>query len=968
MTSQPTPNRRLIEDWLPINEISIEAIRERAGAVPNPAPHQLHVWWARRPLAPSRAAAAASLLKASASQEQFISVMGTYSGITLDQERIDEAKTTGEKLEEGYANRRAFTHNLTPEEAGWFQANLAVEAPLVVDITAGGGSIPFEAGRLGLRNIANELNPVAQLILRATCQWPQQHGFAVAKAYAEVSKLYRDRVKELLAGIYPQEPQPLDDPIFKNRETTRAQRNPSQFLWARVVSCPSCKGRIPLSPHWRLDTQGTGMRLLPDVDKGVCDFEIVDSLRNQSPGTVKIAIATCPYPNCGATTPRDYIAQEAQAGRLGHQLYCIIWRDQWWPPTRSGKPRKRPKTRRGFRLPGPNDDNSAWVARRLAELKDEWDAADLLPSEAIPQGNKTREPHRYGMPMWAEMFSPRQQLAHGHCVQAFRELVDADRQASDLDQVRQAAWCYVALALDKMLNRNSLLTRWMDRTSVVVGTFDSHDFGMKWTYAEMPVTNPMGGLIWALNDVGDCIKELAQMSGYKAEKEDSTAPLEHQEDGIRAAATESVIGESAGSLLSLPNNSVDAIVFDPPYYDNVSYAELSDFFYVWLKRTAGYLHPEWFPRFLTDKDNEAIASPARFQGSGKGNGGKSVKDLAYDDYVERMRNIFAECRRIIKDDGIMTIMFTHKSTDAWDALTIGIIEAGFRITATWPVKTEADSSLVIRDKASARSSILLACRPKTAGTTAGSAWEEVEHKVAAAVRERLPQLEEYDLRPLDVYLASFGPALEVISNSWPIRRELANPSRPDDPFSVTPNDALQVARREVFEARRRHISNLWANNPGDPLTEFYLLAQDSAGSATIPFDEANMVARCIGLEMDTAKDVYDKKGANINLLTGQQRFQRGIISQQAPTTRSIDRVHTAIALAGTEDVNRATQWCRMQGFAEDTSFKGTLEALLRVMRPDDPDLAPARNLWSEIYRESAPEPAGVQLGLSGLEG
>ena len=115
------------------------------------------------------------------------------------------------------------------------------------------------------------------------------------------------------------------------------------FLWARVVSCPSCKGQIPLSPHWRLATGGTGIRLRPDVNNGVCRFEIVESLAEQSPGTVKDAIATCPYPNCGATTPRDYISQEAQAGRLGHQLYCIIYRDQWWPPTKSGKPRKRPR-------------------------------------------------------------------------------------------------------------------------------------------------------------------------------------------------------------------------------------------------------------------------------------------------------------------------------------------------------------------------------------------------------------------------------------------------------------------------------------------------------------------------------------------------------------------------------------------------------------------------------------------------
>ena len=313
----------------------------------------------------------------------------------------------------------------------------------------------------------------------------------------------------------------------------------------------------------------------------------------------------------------------------------------------------------------------------------------------------------------------------------------------------------------------------------------------------------------------------------------------------------------------------------------------------------------------------------------------------------------------------MTIMFTHKTTDAWDALTIGIIEAGFRITATWPVKTESDSSLNIRDRAAARSTILLACRPQTSQTASGSSWEQVEQEVAAAVRERLPKLEEYDLRPLDVYLAAFGPALEVISNNWPIRRELANPRRPDDPFAVTPNDALQVARREVFAARRRRISSLWANNPGDPLTEFYILSQDSTGSATIPFDEANMVARCIGLELDEdpAKQIYEKKGDKINLLTGKRRLEQGRISPSAPSFRNIDRVHTAIALAGNTGVNSAIQWCRMQGFQEDAPFKGTLEALLRIMRPDDPDLQPARTLWSEMYGESAPVPEAVQLDM-----
>ena len=157
---------------------------------------------------------------------------------------MDEAKAQGQWSDVTFSNDRAFKHNLTLTEAAWLKDNLAVADPLVVDITAGGGSIPFEAGRLGLRSIANELNPVAQLILRATCQWPQRHGYKVLDAYNVVSTRFRQRVEELLEGVYPQEPQLSDAEKLKEFKTTRAQRYDQTYLWARVVFCPSCKGEI----------------------------------------------------------------------------------------------------------------------------------------------------------------------------------------------------------------------------------------------------------------------------------------------------------------------------------------------------------------------------------------------------------------------------------------------------------------------------------------------------------------------------------------------------------------------------------------------------------------------------------------------------------------------------------------------------------------------------------------------------
>ncbi len=832
-------------------------------------------------------------------------------------------------------------------------------------MTAGGGSIPFEAGRLGLRNIANDLNPVASLVLRACCQWPQKFGHELLKAYDDIQERFKKRVNEWLEGVYPEESQPAsNDPQTEKLGTARAHRYAQTYLWARAVPCPSCQGQIPLSPNWRLDAQGKGIKLLPDETTGRCDFAIVDSLTEQSPGTVKRGIATCPFPRCGATTEKNYLSQEAQAGRMGHQLYCVIYRDQWPTRTRSGQLSKRPRTQRGFRAVTPEDDNTAWIVQRLAQLQTFWEANDILPSELVPEGNDNR-PHRYGMSPWYNMFSPRQQLAHGYCVQAFRALVDEDRQAGLLDDLRSAAYGYLALGLDKLINRNSLLSRWVSRNGTVVGTFDSHDFGMKWSYAEMAITIEGLGLDWALKDLQGCISELVSMSGHVVPSKPEPRIDDRQE--AKSIAVPSIVTcESADMLLSVPDKSVDAIVFDPPYYDNVSYAELSDFFYVWLKRTAGYVYPELFSQYLTDKTNEAIASPARVRhetGTGKVSG--SVKRRAYEDYAERMRRIFAECRRVLKDDGILTLMFTHKSTDAWDALTVGLIEAGFRITATWPVKTEAESSLNIRDRAAARSTILLACRPKNQPTEGSFSWETVERLIAAAVRDRLTQLEAYDLKPLDVYLASFGPALEVISAHWPLRREVAKAGYHPDPFAVTPNDALQVARKEVFDARRRKISALWADNPSDALTEFYILARDSAGSATLPFDEANLMARCLGLELGSASalKLYGKKGANVHLFTARRRLEAGLISPAAPARSHIDRVHTAVALAEHEGVNVAIDWCVMHDFQDDAPFKGTLEALLRLMPASDPDWLPSRNLWTEMYREEAPQPAGIQASL-----
>ena len=1006
---------RLIEEWLPVNEISVEAIRERAGAIPNPETHQLHVWWARRPLAPSRAAVAASMLPTNFSRDEFLAVLGTYSGIHYDQERMSDARQQDENEKIGYANRRSFTHNPNYRQLETLrQAALQLtgeQAPLVLDATAGGGSIPFEAGRLGFRTIANELNPVACLILRATCDWPQRFGLQLLKDYQVVSQKFRAKVGERLANAYPDESQPdcangncphpqrfrcvqnCQDPDscshpntgFKSHTAVHAQRDWDGFLWARTVICPACNNVIPLSPNWRLDNSGTGIRLEPDGQ--VCQFRIVHDrttcpdCRKSDPrkpcntatlhpdgeisiGTVSRAVAVCPQQNCGTTTPKGYLAKQAQAGRMGHQLYAVVYRDSWTEKTKTGKDKKRPTTFRGFLEDDSEHDNGDFVEGELARLEPQWAADDVLPSEEVPSGND-RRPHTYGMEEWVKMFNPRQQLAHGHCVEAFRECVEEDRAAELLDECRKAALAYVGIVLDKMVNRNSLLTRWEPKTSNIVGTFDSHDFGLKWSYAEMPVTNRMGGLKWAISNVEDCLSKILEMTNQGEIQEQMLNP----ENPPSIPAPSEVINSEAQFISQLDDGSIDCIVFDPPYHDNVAYAELSDFFYVWLKRTAGYVFPEDFSRHLSEKDLEAIASPARFRNVGSSD--KSARQQATADYESKMAQIFAECRRVIKPDGIMTVMFTHKSTTAWDALTVALINAGFSITRTWPVKTEPESSIHIKDKAAARTTILLVCRPRQ-DNPIPAPWHRVEELIAKEVKDDIEtNLSKADLKPIDLYLSAFGPALKVISEHWGTERETATEDGRKNPFSVTPTDALQVARAEVSRHRAQAISKDWANSPVDDATKFYILANDANGGAVMEFDEANLLARALGTNLNkqdpAMKSIATFKTDKVSFLSAKDRMAAGNIGENQTPKTNLDLVHTAVALTGRRNTLDAQQWLTQKLYnPQDERFKHTLEALIRTTKPGHDDHQAQRSLWQGLYGEEAPEPTiarGVQERL-----
>ena len=595
----------------------------------------------------------------------------------------------------------------------------------------------------------------------------------------------------------------------------------------------------------------------------------------------------------------------------------------------------------GLPGPRPEDDNSTEIQAKLAEKLPEWEALDMVPSENYGHMYCDRS-KIYGVNKWRDLFSPRQLLCHGTSVEIFREMLDADREEEKLTEVRQAAYGYLALSLDKLRDYNSRMTRWHVNREVMVNTFDRHDFSFKWSYAEMAPLIVGLGYDWAIGQTAKCIDELIALVRPDAENKSGTL-FDDADAAEYTPPPVTITCKPGDSLDHIEDGSIDVVVMDPPYYANVMYAELSDFFYVWLKRTAGHVFPELFRRHLTDKDNEAVANPARFKGE------KGASVLAGRDYQERMTSIFAECRRTLKPGGVMTLMFTHKETGAWDALTKGLMEAGFAITASWPINTEAEGSLHIKNKAAAKSTIFLVCRPRIGDfeDEQDLYWEDVEPRIANAVRTRVREFQAAGIAGVDLYLASFGPALEEFSRHWPLKRgtprEIPEERRRRrqqvlfeeewDPYAATPEDALDAARREVKRWRLEQLTHLKANADLDPATAFFVLAWDAFKAPMFSYDEANRLARAVGVNLD--KDVIgrlaEKKGSDILLWNSAHRAAKGTLGPMDGSRGMVDSIHHAANMARVRSLTAAQEMLANALVDQDPRFFAALEAVLEVL-------------------------------------
>ncbi|MCT7953134.1 DUF1156 domain-containing protein [Ancylothrix sp. C2] len=888
-----------IEKIFPVNDLNTQVYYEHGG---NPF-KGLHRWYSRKPLSFSRASVLASILPDDISLEEFKYLLGYYpekEGLKPDPD-IKLYKTPPGKF------RLKKVHDYC--EKVWGN-----RTPTILDAFAGGGSIPFEAARYGLNVLASDLNPVAVVTMKAAMEYPLKFGPDLQHDIDKWVKWVGDEAEKRLADFFPSAP----------GETVQ------NYLWAHTVVCPSCQSVVPLSPNWWLSKTsnyaGKGqarkvtsdwyaVKPIPNLAQKRVDFELVKGKKGKEStikteageydpntlSTLSRAVGKCF--NCNAIITEQEIKGYTSVNNFGHQLYAVAY--------------KKNKSILEFRNPEELDFYGFQKAQQyLNEAYPEFITKGLIPNEPTSTDlHNSPGNYDYGLRKYEDLFNPRQLLTLVTYVEIINE-AKALLQAEYEPEKVEAITTYLALVLDRCVDKNCRLSMWDASRASYRTASGMHALNLMWNYPEVNSSIEL----WQ-SCLEDATKDYQKLCALFSTKPPSTGL-----EGIEQydPKTIKIDAASADSLYHIPDNSVNAIITDPPYYSTIPYADLSDFFYVWMKRTLGDIFPELFWSELTEKAKEAVANPFRFR-----NMGTSPDELAKQDYEAKMALAFAEYYRVLREDGVMTVQFNHKESGAWDVLTKSLIDSGFEITASWAVSTENPQNLHQAQKNSVSSTVLLVCRKRDPNAEQAW-WDDLRPEVANLVEQRAPEFEANDITGIDLYLSAFGPALNVFSRSYPILDSSGEEVRPEVAFAE--------ARKAIANYRFRKLAQ--TDTAGfDALTQWYLLAWDAFRAVEFPFDEARQLALAIGgfnvTNLAKEHKLIDSTSGTCKFLTPKQRLKKRAFSinpQDFTLQNLVDGLHAIIAIYQEEDdIQRVREFMKKTNLVSNDMFMRTIEVALKVI-------------------------------------
>jgi putative DNA methylase len=744
---------------------------------------------------------------------------------------------------------------------------------------AGGGAIPLEAARLGCEAYAVELNPVAHLIELCTVTFPQQFGADLADDVEKWGRKVLDATQKSVEDVTTRIPRGHEARALEHRQLDALGTRPDNgdflsivaYYWTRTARCPKpgCQADVPLYRQTWLRRKESGYVALkpePDHEKKVLRYRVVEAVSESGLGFdpsegSESSSTVCPF--CTTTLDGAYVRKYGETKGFGQQLMCVIALN----PTGTGKLYIADES-----LANGEADREVIAEERSRVIENELGNSSL--DELIPPtgnaGLDTGNSYLYGIRTFRQMFTPRQRFTLLTMAREIQRAHDAMlKTGMPADRAKAVTTCF-ALWLSRLTDRLNAITRWDNSGEKIQGLTSMKRFAMMWDFPEVNIFGGASGDAWGSLEY---ITSAIRREGI----------YHNPTNCLRGSATE----------LPFDDRFFDAVVTDPPYYNNESYSELSDVCYVWLRPTIGFLYPDHFAGQLTPKKAECVAAAYR-------QGGKLAAKKFYEDTLFRS---LQQAHRVTKAGGILIMVYAHKTTLGWSTLVDAIRRAGYEVSEAWPLDTEAKARVAHRGDAALASSIFLVARKRDSAQT-GNYEEQVRVQLEEIVRERVETLWEMGISGADLVIACVGAGLRAFTRF--ARVEYANGEE------VPAERFLTEVETVVLETILKRLSKEVGSGDGyslagvDPATRFYLLWRYTYRSAELESGEAIIFANGTHVELDGAtglssgaQPLVEKKKSKYRLLDYHERGdddKLGMPTDDGQPPPLIDAVHRTLWL------------------------------------------------------------------------